>query len=53
MKHRGVLVLLAGGVVATALALALAVRMPDMSRACPAMGYAYVGDVELVFSSPP
>jgi hypothetical protein len=53
MKPRGVLVLLAAAVVAAALALALLGRMPGVSRACPAIGYAYVGDAELVFSSPP
>jgi hypothetical protein len=27
--------------------------MPGVSQVCPAVGYAYVGDVELVFSTPP
>jgi hypothetical protein len=53
MKPRGGLVLLALGVVVTVLALAtLLGRMPGVSRVCPAIGYAYVGDVELVFSTP-
>lgn len=53
MKRRGRL-LLALGVVATGLALAaLLGRMPEVSRVCPAMGWAYVGDVELAFSTPP
>ena len=27
--------------------------MPEVDRVCPAMGWAYVGDVELAFSTPP
>jgi hypothetical protein len=53
MKRRSVL-LLASGVIVTVLALAVLLgRMPSVSRACPAVGYAYVGDVELTFSTPP
>jgi hypothetical protein len=53
MKRRGVL-LLALGVLASVLAVA-AVLGPTraIGRACPAMGWAYGGDVELAFSSPP
>lgn len=53
MKLRG-LPLLAAGVVVTVLAFAVLLgRMSWVSRACPAVGYAYVGDVELAFSTPP
>lgn len=53
MKRRGRL-LLALGIVATGLVFAaLLGRMPEVSRVCPAMGWAYVGDVELAFSTPP
>jgi len=54
MKPRGVLALLAVGVVATVLAIAgLLGRMPGVGRVCPAIGYAYVGDAELAFSTTP
>lgn len=33
--------------------IALVGRMPWVGRACPAVGYAYVGDVELAFSTTP
>jgi hypothetical protein len=53
MKPRGVIAL-AIGALATALGLtALIVFMPGHNRACPAIGYAYVGDVELAFSAEP
>jgi hypothetical protein len=53
LKPRGVL-LLAVGVVAAVLAFtALLGRMAGVERVCPAMGWAYVGDVELAFSIPP
>jgi hypothetical protein len=53
MKPRGVVVL-AIGALATALTLAaLIVFLPGLNRACPAIGYAYVGDVELAFSAEP
>jgi hypothetical protein len=47
-------VLLELGVVVTVLAVAAVLGpMPGVTRACPAVGYAYVGGVELVFSTPP
>lgn len=53
MKPRGIF-LLALGVLAGLLALALLLgRMPGPTRVCPAIGYGYVGDVELVFSTQP
>lgn len=53
MKPRGV-ALLALGVFAAVLGIvALLGGIPGVSRACPAVGYAYVGDVELAFSTPP
>jgi hypothetical protein len=53
MKSRGVVALAVGAPV-TALGLAaLIVFMPGLNRACPAIGYAYVGDVELAFSGEP
>lgn len=46
--------MLAGGALATVVAVAALVGLlPGMNRACPAIGYAYVGDVELVFSGQP
>ncbi|WP_142044035.1 hypothetical protein [Arthrobacter sp. SLBN-100] len=50
MKPRGVF-LLAIAVIATA--GAFAGMLGSVPRACPAIGYAYVGDVELSFSIPP
>lgn len=55
MKPRRIL-LLALGVLALVLALALALRLGRTSAVtgvCPAIGYAYVGDVELAFSTEP
>lgn len=53
MKPRWIL-LLAVGVLAAAVVLTLLfVRAPGLTRACPAVGYAYVGDVELAFSVQP
>lgn len=53
MKPRAVFVL-AVGALATVLALAALIGyMPGVNRACPAIGYAYVGDVELAFSAQP
>lgn len=53
MKARGIL-LLALGVLAAVLALALLFgRMPGAPGVCPAIGYAYVGEVELAFSMQP
>ena len=44
----------AGGALAAVVAIAALVGlMPGMNRACPAIGYAYVGDVELAFSGQP
>lgn len=46
--------MLAIGALVTAVAIAaLIVFMPGVNRACPAIGYAYVGDVELTFSGEP
>jgi hypothetical protein len=53
MKPRGVILL---AVAAGAAALGTAVVFGGMAggdRACPAMGWAFVGDVELSFSTPP
>lgn len=53
MKPLGVVALAVGApVIALGLA-ALFVFMPGLNRACPAIGYAYVGDVELAFSREP
>jgi hypothetical protein len=53
MKARGV-VMLAVGALATVAAIAVLVGlMPGLNRACPAIGYAYAGDVELAFSEQP
>jgi hypothetical protein len=53
MKPRGIL-LIALAALAAVLALALLfVRTPGRSGVCPAMGYAYVGDAELMFSTQP
>jgi hypothetical protein len=53
MKPRGIL-LLALGVLAAVLALVLLFgRMPGVTGVCPAIGYAYVGEVELAFSTQP
>jgi hypothetical protein len=53
MKSRGVILLVAGAG-ASALGTALAFGgVAGVDRACPAMGWAFVGDVELSFSTPP
>ena len=53
MKPRAVFVI-AVGALATVLAHAALIGfMPGVNRACPAIGYAYVGDVELAFSGQP
>jgi hypothetical protein len=47
-------ILLALGVLAALLALALLFgRVPGVTGVCPAIGYAYVGEVELAFSTQP
>ena len=53
MRPRGILLL---GIVVVVGALALPTltgHMPSTGRPCPAVGYAYTGDVELAFSGPP
>lgn len=53
MKPRGTVILVVGAL-ATVLAIAALIGlMPGVNRACPAIGYAYVGDVELAFSGQP
>lgn len=42
-----------GALVAVLAIAALAGVMPGANRTCPAIGYAYVGDVELAFSGQP
>jgi hypothetical protein len=51
MKLRGLL-LIVFGVLAVVLALVVVVR-GGVSTICPAVGYAYTGDVELVFADEP
>ena len=51
MKLRGLLLILFG-VLAVVLALAVFVR-GGVSTVCPAVGYAYTGEVELVFAHEP
>ncbi len=51
MKLRGLLLIALGGL-AVVLALAVFVR-GGVSTICPAVGYAYTGDVELVFAHEP
>jgi len=51
MKLRGLL-LIALGVLAVVVAVAVFVR-GGVSTVCPAVGYAYTGDVELVFAHEP
>jgi hypothetical protein len=53
MKPRGI-ILLALGALAVLLAVPLLFgRMPGLPGVCPAVGYAYVGPVELAFSTQP
>lgn len=53
MKRRGTLLLAVGAVVAVLAVIAIIGGMPRASRACPAIGYAYTGPVELLFSTTP
>lgn len=50
MKPRGILLMATGMLVAVLAAVTLFSNLP---RACPAVGYVYGGDVELLFSSAP
>lgn len=53
MNPRGI-ILIALGVLGAALAIAaLLGRTPGVGVVCPAVGYGYVGEVELAFSTPP
>ena len=53
MKPRGILLLAMGVVVGALALLTLTGHMLSPGRPCPAVGYAYTGDVELTFSRPP
>lgn len=53
MKSRWALLLAVGIVVAVLSVIAVIGGMSRATRACPAIGYAYTGPVELVFSTPP
>jgi hypothetical protein len=54
MKPRGIILFALAVLAAALLALTLLLgRMPGVPVACPAMGYANVGDVELAFSTEP
>ena len=54
MKRRWAMLLAVGGVVAVLLAvIAVLGSVSRIPRACPAIGYAYTGPVELVFSTLP
>lgn len=50
MKPRGAFLLVTAAVAAVC---AFAGWLGSVPRACPAVGYAYIGDVELSFSTPP
>ena len=50
MRRRGLIILATALLVAAVVGISLRASWPG---ACPAVGYAYSGDVELVFSSPP
>ena len=45
--------LAAGGLVTVLAIVAVVGLLPGVNRACPAIGYAYVGDVELAFPGKP
>lgn len=53
MKRRWALLLATGIVAAVLTIIAVNGGIPRVPRVCPAMGYAYTGPVELVFSTPP
>lgn len=53
MKTQGAVMLAVGALATVSVVAALTGHLPDVNRACPAIGYAYVGDVELVFSGQP
>lgn len=53
MKRRWPLFLAVGSVVTVLAALAVIGGVSRVPRVCPAIGYAYTGPVELVFSTPP
>ena len=53
MKRRWALLLAVGSVVAVLAVIAVIGGVAHIPRASPAIGYAYTGPVELVFSTPP
>ena len=53
MKRQWALLLAVGSVVAVLAVIAVMGGVSHIPRACPAIGYAYTGPVELVFSTPP
>lgn len=53
MRHRWALLVAAGMVAAVVTVVVVFGGMSRVARACPAIGYAYTGPVELVFSTPP
>lgn len=53
MKTRGLALLAVGALATVSAVAALTGVIPGINRVCPAIGYAYVGDVELAFSGQP
>jgi hypothetical protein len=53
MKPRRILLFSLGVLAAVVAMVLLFGRAPGLTRVCPAIGYAYVGDVELAFSMQP